>query len=178
MSEQVNLFSQEVNFEVEVKYISHIVGKAGAGVNKLKEELGVRIDIADEDTPPTNGSEKPRKKKRVNCTIKGRKENVEEAKKRITSLVDRLADEVTLTIHLDEQVERGSLIGKGGTFLKRLENNYEVRINFPGGKKDELFEGAKENKNEIIIRGPKKGAEAAKKEVCYFSHIIKRHVLY
>lgn len=44
----------------------------------------------------------------------------------------------------------------------RLETNYDVKINFPkaGKSSNDTTE-----KNEIVIRGPKKGAEAAKKEL-------------
>lgn len=69
--------------------VRHIVGKAGTGVNRLREELGVRIDFVELAAPEANGKGKaPVAKSKV--TIKGRKENVEEAKKRISSQGEKI----------------------------------------------------------------------------------------
>lgn len=73
---------------------------------------------------------------------------------------------MTLTILLPSSLERGSLIGKQGTYLKRLETNYSVRINFPKDRKNSDDADDKSgNPNEITIRGGKTGAAAAKKEL-------------
>ena len=75
-----------------------------------------------------------------------------------------------MTIPLPSSLERGSLIGKQGTYLKRLEEKYEVRINFPrdgrkGGDDDETPRNNGASSNEITIRGGKKGAADAKGEL-------------
>lgn len=76
------------------------------------------------------------------------------------------ADETTLIITLPASFDRGSLIGKQGVYLKRLETTYDVRINFPKDGKKSNGEGVeKTNPNEITIRGGKRGAESAKKEL-------------
>jgi hypothetical protein len=58
-----------------------VVGRGGAGVNKLRDDLGVRVDFVES----VDG-----KRKKTRCVIKGRKENVEEAKKRILSQVEKI----------------------------------------------------------------------------------------
>lgn len=60
---------------------AQIVGRGGSGVNKLRDDLGVRVDF-------NETVEGKRKKARV--LIKGRRENVDEAKKRILSQVDKI----------------------------------------------------------------------------------------
>ena len=40
---------QSLEFEINREYIGRIVGSQGSGVNKLREQLDVKIDFADED---------------------------------------------------------------------------------------------------------------------------------
>ena len=104
--------SYEITFELDGKVVSHvrgkphedvpilskravlqIVGKGGAGINKLREELGVRVDFSDLDqasTPQPSVTKKRVPKPKATVTIKGRKANVEEAKKRILSQADKV----------------------------------------------------------------------------------------
>lgn len=153
--------SYVAEFEIDTSLAPHIVGKAGASVNKLRDDLGVQIDIV--EIAASDASKAKKALLRSKVTIKGRKENVEEAKRRILSQGEKIADEVTLVIPLPASLDRGSLIGKQGMYLRRLETKYEVKINFPDRKKDDDSE-SKKNANEILIKGNKKGAEAAKKE--------------
>ncbi|GAA5925903.1 hypothetical protein JCM1841_004035 [Sporobolomyces salmonicolor] len=167
--------SHLVEFDIETVHVRHIVGKAGSGVNKLREDLGVRVDFV--ELPAAAG----KKGKQSRVTIKGRKENAEEANKRIKALVEKIADEVTLTIPLPASLDRGSLIGKQGTYLKRLEEKYKVRINFPrDGRKPstaapEDDAPSSSSSNEIVIRGPSKGAQAAKGELVALIEYEKEH---
>lgn len=116
--------------------------------------------------------------------IQGRKENVEEAKKRIQRQIEQLvryfhgvaicslagtdvavtlqADETTISVPMPAGLERGALIGKQGAYAQRLENKYSVRINFP--RADGSDEGDRDN-NAITIRGGRKGVDGAKKEL-------------
>lgn len=145
-------------FTIDSQHVPHIVGRGGAGVTKLREDLGVRIDFGD-NTATENGAKKATKAKVV---IVGRKENVEEAKKRILSQADKLADETSLTLKVPAQMH-GSIIGQGGKYVTRLQDKYAVRINFPsqgeGSKRPE------QKADEIILKGGKKGVEGAKAEL-------------
>ncbi|KAK4705915.1 hypothetical protein P7C70_g280, partial [Phenoliferia sp. Uapishka_3] len=160
-SEIIN--SHVIEFEVDTLHVRHLVGKAGSGINKLREDLGVRVDFEELGAASTSTKKSSAKSK---VTIKGRKENAEEAKKRILHQVDRLADEVTLTVPIPASLERGTLIGKQGAYMKRLETNYDVRINFPK---------AGDSSNDITIRGGQKGASAAKKELVDLIDFSKEH---
>ncbi|BGP49126.1 hypothetical protein JCM10450v2_005006 [Rhodotorula kratochvilovae] len=162
--------SHVIEFDIPTEHVRHIVGKAGAGVNKLREDLGVRVDFGEQGA---GGKKGPTSK----VTLKGRKENVEEAKRRIQSLATRMADEVTLAIPLAASLDRGSLIGKQGAFLKRLEDRYDVRINFPrgGAGKGANGDSAPATPQEITIRGPSKGAKAAQGELVALIEYEKEH---
>ncbi|KAK4054162.1 hypothetical protein OIV83_001188 [Microbotryomycetes sp. JL201] len=160
--------SHIIEFDIDTVHVRHVVGRAGAGISKLRDDLGVRVDFEEQSAATAAGGTKKKPtstKSRV--TIKGRKENAEEAQKRIQAQVARLADEVTLTIPLPTSLDRGSLIGKQGAYLKRLEDKYECRVNFPRDKRggDDDDDAPSANSNEIVIRGPKKGADAAKAEL-------------
>ncbi|KAK4054370.1 hypothetical protein OIO90_003603 [Microbotryomycetes sp. JL221] len=162
--------SHIIEFDIDAIHVRHVVGKAGAGISKLREDLGVKVDF--EEQQPSAAASATKKKGTASgksrVTIKGRKENAEEARKRIQAQVSRLADEVTLTIPLPPTLERGSLIGKQGAYLKRLEDKYEVRVNFPRDNRkgdDDDEDTSPAGSSEIIIRGPKKGADAAKGEL-------------
>jgi predicted PilT family ATPase len=161
--------TQVVEFEIDSSAVRHVVGKAGSGITKFRDDLGVRVDFADNK----KGSAAPVAGAKATVTIKGRKENAEEAKRRIISLVERIGDEVTLSIPLPASLDRGSLIGKQGTYLKRLEEKYEVRINFPRGNKEES--AASTGPAEITIRGPSNGAKQAKGELVGLIEYEKEH---
>ncbi|GAA5853322.1 hypothetical protein JCM9279_003358 [Rhodotorula babjevae] len=158
--------SHVIEFEIPTQHVRHIVGKSGAGVNKLREDLGVRVDFGGEQ-----GGAAAKKGPTSKVTVKGRKENAEEAQRRIQSLATRMADEVTVTIPLAASIERGSLIGKQGAFLKRLEDRYDVRINFPRGNPKD----GDASPQEISIRGPTKGAKAAQGELVALIEYEKEH---
>jgi hypothetical protein len=78
--------------------VSHLVGKGGATISKLGEELGVRVVFADQvnNGPAHEADSSSHHKKRKNhhtkvlVTVSGRMENVEEAKKRILNQAERL----------------------------------------------------------------------------------------
>lgn len=158
--------AQVVEFEIDSSAVRHVVGKSGSGISKMRDDLGVRVDFpSSSSTPATKGA-------KATVIIKGRKENAEEAKRRILSLVDRIGDEVNLSIPLPASLDRGSLIGKQGTYLKRLEEKYEVRINFP---KSSSSDTPSAPAAEITIRGPSAGAKAAKGELVSLIEYEKEH---
>jgi predicted PilT family ATPase len=146
--------AQETTFDLESRFVGYIVGKNGANINKLNTELGVKVNI-DDSEPLANGSSSKSKKPRQHFVIRGRRENVEEAKKRIIAHAERVADEGVATVPLPSGVDRRVLIGKEGVYAQRLESKYEVKIVFP----------RMDDSADISIRGPRKGVESARKEV-------------
>lgn len=174
---------QVAEFDVEQRFVSHIVGKGGAGVQKLREELGVRIDFdeggassssanKDGDATVVKGKKAKTGSSQSHVKIQGRKENVEEAKKRIQRQIEQLADETTVSVPMPAGLERGALIGKQGAYAQRLENKYSVRINFP---RADSAEDSERDNNSISIRGGKKGVDGAKKELVELMEYEKEH---
>ncbi|EJU04322.1 hypothetical protein DACRYDRAFT_20891 [Dacryopinax primogenitus] len=163
----VNGFTEE--FHVNREFIARIVGTGGSSIKKIRDELGVRIDI-DEQEPA--GEEVKGKKKKApstaNIKIVGRKENVLKAKERISEQVDRMADETTEILKIPAQYHP-SLIGQGGKYAIRLEEKYGVKITFPKEKEENDAEGRKRDphvgKDEVLLRGGRKGVAGVKAEL-------------
>ncbi|KAI6135670.1 hypothetical protein EV401DRAFT_2084938 [Pisolithus croceorrhizus] len=153
-------------FEIDKEFVGRIVGIQGVNINKLREQFNVRVDVFDE----VDDKEKEFSKKKKSATqkaklkITGRKENADEAKKRILVQVEKLADETTETLKIPAQYH-ASLIGQNGKYVVRLEDNYGVKINFPRQSSDN-GEGKRELKaDEVVIKGGKKGVALAKNEL-------------
>ena len=91
---------------VAPQHVPHLIGRGGAGVAKLREELGVKIDIADADE---------KRKAPVPIRITGRRECAAEAKARLAAQAQRLADEQTVLITVPAEMY-GVIIGQGGKY--------------------------------------------------------------
>jgi transcription antitermination factor NusA-like protein len=142
-------------FSVDAEHVRHLVGRAGASVAKLRDELGVRIDF--DDAPEAGASKGPKAKgAKTKVTITGRQENVKACKERILAQAAQLADETTITLKVPQSMH-GSIIGSGGKYVTRLQDNYGVRVNFPSQNAEKA--------DEVTIRGGKKGVEEARREI-------------
>ncbi|KAJ6499100.1 hypothetical protein C8R45DRAFT_981094 [Mycena sanguinolenta] len=166
--EIVNSYSTE--FDVDREFVGRIVGAQGAGVNKLRDQLGVKVDVSDEvDEKEKEVSGKKKKTaahQKSKVKITGRKENVEEAKKRILTQIERLADETSEVLKIPAQYH-SSLIGQSGKYAIRLEEKYGVKITFPRqsaengeGRTREVLKA-----DEVLVKGGKKGVAGAKSEL-------------
>ncbi|KAF3137290.1 hypothetical protein TWF703_005213 [Orbilia oligospora] len=152
------LNSYTITFDFPQKFQKNLVGKGGSNISKYRDELGVQIDL---------------EKDAGTVTIKGIKENVEEAKIRIQRLGKKLEDETTTSVIVAPEYHR-TIIGQGGKFVKRLEEKYSVRIQFPKVGQENSSDlasdagGAPQRSqapNEIVLRGPSKGVKEAKDEI-------------
>lgn len=100
--EIVNSYSTE--FDIDREYVGRIVGSGGAGVNKLRDQLGVKVDVSDEVDEKEKESGKKSKKvahSKSKIKITGRKENVEEAKKRILAQCERLVSSLRSPLRMN-----------------------------------------------------------------------------
>ncbi|TXT10874.1 hypothetical protein VHUM_02379 [Vanrija humicola] len=146
-------------FDVDKKYVAHLVGASGSAINKLRDSLGVKVNFDDDDEG------KKTKKALTHCKIVGRKEAVEEAKRRIQAQIEKLEDETTEVVKIKREIQP-ALIGSGGKYAIRLEEKYGVKLSFPRDNKDKDSKDAKDAKSdEVTIRGGKKGVAAAKAEL-------------
>ncbi|WWC72034.1 uncharacterized protein I206_105993 [Kwoniella pini CBS 10737] len=143
-----------VEFNVLKQYVPHLVGTSGATINKLRETLGVKVNFDDDESAVKKAGKKPV----VHCKIVGRKEAVEEAKKRLDAQIEKLEDETTEIVIIKRAIQP-ALIGSGGKYAIRLEEKYGVKLSFPRDNK----EGQKPD--EVVIRGGKKGVAQAKAEL-------------
>ncbi|EST07096.1 K Homology domain, type 1 [Kalmanozyma brasiliensis GHG001] len=179
-AEQDNIINGHVaEFSVDPNHVPHLVGRGGSAITKLREELGVRIDFGEPSS--AEGADAAKKGRKTASSTKvvltGRKENVEEAKKRLQTQVERLADETSVTLKIPQEMH-GSFIGQGGKYVTRLQDTYAVRINFPNANAQSGTSTPSENvddkqaggrstqkPDEVIIKGGKKGVEGAKAEL-------------
>ncbi|RYO77268.1 hypothetical protein DL766_003307 [Monosporascus sp. MC13-8B] len=157
-----------LKFEFNPKFANHLIGKGGSHINELREKFDVDIQVQ-------NGE----------VELKGPKAKAERAKAHITSLGRQWADETTHTLKIDPKYHR-ELIGAQGTQILRLQNRYNVHINFPrsgkASKDDEPFADAaseagkgrrQQAPDEVTIRGPKKGADEARDEIFSLFQYLK-----
>ncbi|KAI0434151.1 putative RNA binding effector protein Scp160 [Xylaria sp. FL1042] len=159
-----------LKFEFPQKFANHLIGKAGSHINELREKFDVDIQVQ-------NGE----------VELKGPKAKAERAKAHITSLGRQWADETTHSLKIDPKFHR-ELIGAQGSQILRLQNRYGVHINFPKttkpGKDDESVADAaseagkprrQQGPDEVTVRGPKKGADAARDEIFSLYQYLQEH---
>ncbi|KAI8273407.1 Vigilin 1 [Colletotrichum sp. SAR11_57] len=156
-----------MSFDFPQKYANHLIGKGGSNIKELRERFDVEIQVQD-----------------GKVELKGPKAKAEAAKAHISSLGRTLADEVTHVLKVDPKFHR-ELIGSGGSVTNRLQSKYKVLIFFPrSGKsnKDEEENDAAsdagkpkrvQNPDEVIVRGPKKGADEARDEILSLLQYLK-----
>eukprot|EP00448_Togula_jolla_P003322 CAMPEP_0170604364 /NCGR_PEP_ID=MMETSP0224-20130122/19383_1 /TAXON_ID=285029 /ORGANISM="Togula jolla, Strain CCCM 725" /LENGTH=505 /DNA_ID=CAMNT_0010929261 /DNA_START=54 /DNA_END=1571 /DNA_ORIENTATION=+ len=136
---------------VAVAYFPDIIGKQGAVIRKLKEELGVEVNI-----PEVPKNVLPTKKFRV--SIAGSSQSVEKTKTIINDIMMYYHHPVTHPDQVHEEVDVPEwsfryLIGKGGSEMRHIQNNFKVRVYVP--------REASVNQKVVIV-GEKDGVDRAK----------------
>ncbi|CAE7571319.1 SCP160 [Symbiodinium natans] len=108
-----------------------LIGKGGVTIKAFKSELNVEVTIpGDIPKTATTGT------KKYKVTLAGKKDDVAEAKKVIDSIVAYGYHEKTHPgqTHEEMEVEPWAykfLIGKSGSELRHIQNNYKVKVNIP-----------------------------------------------
>jgi transcription antitermination factor NusA-like protein len=151
-----------MSFEFPQKFANFLIGKRGENINKLRDEFDVEIQVKDGQVE-----------------LKGPKAKAEACKARIMTMSKKLEDEVTYVLKVAPKYHR-ELIGAKGTQVQRLEDRYNVRVQFPRSAhvpsdSDSLVDGSdagtarnsrtNQAPDEVIVRGPKKGADACREEL-------------
>ncbi|CAN6607218.1 protein Scp160p [Trichomonascus vanleenenianus] len=153
--ETLSKYTTEFTFPTE--HVNKLIGRQGANLTKIREEFGVRIEVDEKGAG----------------YVRGIKKNADEAKARILALGRRLADEVVLRLDVPNE-HHATLIGSGGKFVKRLEDRYDVRIQFPREQQNNAAEengnGNKDrdmprSKDEVVLKGPSRGVAKVKEEL-------------
>ncbi|KAH8407443.1 hypothetical protein KR222_001267, partial [Zaprionus bogoriensis] len=153
----------EENFTYEVmtvnpSYYKHIIGKAGANVNRLKDELKVNINIEEREG-------------QNNIRIEGPKEGVRQAQLELQEKIDKLENEKSKDVIIDRRLHR-SIIGAKGEKIREVKDRYrQVTITIPTPQ---------ENTDIVKLRGPKEDVDKCHKdllklvkEIQESSHIIE-----
>lgn len=149
------------SFDFPQKYANFLIGKRGESINKLRDEFDVDIKV-------DNGK----------VEVKGPKAKADACRMRIINLGKKLEDETTHILKIPTQYHR-ELIGQRGNQVNRLQERYSVRVQFPratipsddqsvtdagsdaGGRASRPQQAA----DEVLIKGPSKGADQARDEI-------------
>lgn len=122
---------------VNPSHYKHIIGKGGANINRLKDELGVTINIEEKEAL-----------NRIH--IVGPKEGVQRATAELSEQIGKLENEKEKDVIIDH-LWFSSLIGAKGENIRELRENFRsVQIIFP----------AQNEKCDIVkLRGPKEDVD-------------------
>jgi len=124
-------FGQTV-VKVHPKYFPELIGKQGAVIKKFKEALQVEVGI-----PEGLPKDAVEGKKKYNVTLVGETENVEKAKEAINEILMVYHSELTHPGQVHEEIvvepwQLNFLIGKRGSEIKHIQNNYRVKLYISG----------------------------------------------
>lgn len=113
----------------------HIIGKAGINIKRIKEDTGCDIFIPSEEGKSKNDV----------IRIEGNPAGVEQARKELLALAEKLGNEKSKDVIIEQRFHR-ILIGQQGSKISALKDEFpEVKINFPD---------VKENSDIVTLRGP------------------------
>lgn len=155
------------SFAFPAKFANQLIGRKGENINMLRDEFDVNIDYNDS----TGMAE-----------VQGPKAKAHAAQARITALAKKLEDIANYTIKVPAEYHR-DLIGARGNQVNRLQDRYNVHVQFPRasnvtgdnaavtGQQSRIAQAA----DEIIIRGPRKGADATRDELLSLYQWIVDH---
>lgn len=159
-----------LSFDFPQKYANHLIGKGGSNIRELRDRFDVEIQVQD-----------------GKVELKGPKAKAEACRSHVQGIARNLADETTHTLKIDPKYHR-ELIGSQGSQINRLQTRYKVLIFFPRSAKnaadeqanaDEASETGKPRRqqapDEVIIRGPKKGADEARDEIFSLHKYLEEH---
>jgi len=119
--------------DVPTKYHKHIIGKAGANINRIKSEYGVYVSIPENESSTL-------------VKIEGPKEGVIGAKEELVEMRDKMENEKERDIIIESRFHRQIIGTKGETITQIRQLFDQVQIVFPRqGEKSDV----------VKIRGPK-----------------------
>lgn len=132
-----------VDMNVNPKFFKHIIGKAGANINRLKDDLEVTINIDEKE-----GSNR--------IHIEGPRDGVARAQKELQEKIDKLENEKEKEIHINRRLFP-TLIGAKGENIRITREKYkQVQITFPGPN----------DQSDIVrLRGPENDVEKCHKHL-------------
>ena len=156
------------------RFANFLIGKRGENINRLRDEFDVEIQVND-----------------GKVDIKGPKAKADAARTHILSMAKNLEDETTHVLKISPQFHRDLIGGKGSQVL-RLQERYNVHINFPRSSASsndnqsvaddasEVGRGPRRRNfnqasDEVIIKGPRRGADEAREELLNLYQYIQNN---
>lgn len=142
--------------EFPTKYLARLIGQKGSHLSELQDDFDVRIDVVSQDNDKLENAE---------IKITGLVSNVEECIKKISALKKKWADETTKSVQVEQKYFK-QLIGSNGVYAKRLQDKYNVKIQ---------FSDSKEKVGTVLIRGPSRGVAKVEEEIKQLLDYEKEH---
>jgi ribosomal protein S3 len=132
---------------VPAKYHASIIGKAGAGIQKLRADLDVQFDFPKK---AKEGSEEADV-----IIVTGYEAKANAARDVLLAKVAELDKLVSRDLDVDSRIH-ARIIGGRGAGIKALQDKYKVRVNFPRDKNSSVitvtgqFDDVEDAANEIL----------------------------
>jgi transcription antitermination factor NusA-like protein len=158
-----------MSFDFPQKHANQLIGKGGSNIKELRERFDVEIQV-------DNGK----------VELKGPKAKCEAAKSHIISQGKQWADDTTHTLKVEPKYH-GDLIGAQGSQINKLQTRYKVQIHFPrsarpakddqsvadGSDAGQKAPRRQQAEDEVVVRGPSKGADEARDEILSLLQYLK-----
>lgn len=150
-------------FEFPAKFNGYLIGREGAKIKELRDQFDVDIKMLDDGK----------------IEVKGPKAKADACKDHIIGLRKKYEDEATYILKIEPRFH-GQLVGRKGADVNRLQDKYNVKIQFPQSSNahddqsnaDAASDAgprrsARSNQaqDEVVIRGPRQGADKARTEI-------------
>lgn len=150
-------------FDFPTKFNGYLIGREGAKIKELRDQFDVDIKMLDEGK----------------IEVKGPKAKADACKDHILGLRKKYEDEATYILKIEPRFH-GQLVGKKGADVNRLQDKYNVKIQFPPSSTahDDQANGdaasdagsrrpprSNQAQDDVVIRGPRQGAEKARTEI-------------
>ncbi|XP_053677123.1 vigilin [Anopheles nili] len=137
---------------VDPVHCKHIIGKAGANINRMKEEYDVQINIDEKDAKPIR--------------IEGPREGVAKAQQELLEKIAKWENEKEESIIIDHRLFK-TIIGAKGEKIREIRDMHnQVQIVFPGPN----------DKSDIVkIRGMKEDVDRCHKYLTQYVKELQKH---
>ena len=150
-------------FDFPVKFNGYLIGREGSRINEIRDQFDVDIKMIDDGK----------------IEIRGPKTKADACRDHVIGLRKKYEDEATYVIRIEPRFH-GQLVGRKGADVNRLQDKYNVKIQFPqslslqddrsnadaasdtGGRRSIRSHQAQD---EVVIRGPRQGADKARTEI-------------
>jgi polyribonucleotide nucleotidyltransferase len=143
-----------------------IIGKAGSRIKQLRETHGVALEFKDGGN---SGNTSDGGEERITLMISGAKDKVRAAKAAVhTVLYEEGGGYSEDVVIANQTVSRSAFVGKGGCNIKKIEQDYNVRVNVAKEVSTPL---------KVTITGSQKNVKAARPHVQEASFVNAAPVL-